>query len=114
MLRVCFAEDAPLVLLRFLGEEATVVVKALCVLSSRPIILEGGSTFNMLVEGAAVANATTLDGALLLLGVVHYIFNQRVSRAVRSRMFVFYLSRLIIGLPAESTADAQRNLAELQ
>ena len=67
MLRVCFAEDAPLVLLRFLGEEATVVVKALCVLSSRPIILEGGSTFNMLVEGAAVANATTLDGALLLL-----------------------------------------------
>ncbi|KAF0296363.1 hypothetical protein FJT64_006187 [Amphibalanus amphitrite] len=73
--RIQNPEDVPLILLRLLGEEAAVVVEAPCVLSSRPIIQEGpsggGSTFNVLVEGAMVTSATALDGALLLLGMVH-------------------------------------------
>ena len=59
------------------------------------------------------SSAQCLEEALLLFGVAHYVFNQKVSRASRSTMW--FIVHDIMGLPAESTAtaDALKNLSVL-
>ncbi|XP_043219489.1 uncharacterized protein LOC122380401 [Amphibalanus amphitrite] len=106
-------EDAALVLLRLLGEEGTVVMEAPAATMTRPLIHERETSFDIVVEETVMASAQCLEEALLLFGVAHYVFNQKVSRASRSTMW--FIVHDILGLPAESTAtaDALKNLSVL-
>ena len=80
---------------------------------TRPLIPERETSFDIVVEETVVASAQCLEEALLLFGVAHYVFNQKVSRASRSTMW--FIVHDIMGLPAESTAtaDALKNLSVL-
>ena len=54
---------------------------------TRPLIHERETSFDIVVEETVVASAQCLEEALLLFGIAHYVFNQKVSRASRSTMW---------------------------
>ena len=89
------------------------VMEAPAATMTRPLIHERETSFDIVVEETVVASAQCLEEALLLFGVAHYVFNQKVPRASRSTMW--FIVHDIMGLPAESTAtaDALKNLSVL-
>ena len=75
VLLICSSEEAAEVLLRLLGEEGAVVMEAPVSSTARPCIQRDTSaTFTVVVEGVSIAQSDSLEKALLLFGVCHYVF----------------------------------------
>ena len=94
---------------RLLGEEGKALIEASATVASRRYQRDG--VFSVMVEGSVVASTRTLDAALLLFGVAHYVFNQKVARSSRYTMWLLAKELMNLAAVPRTSAGTWQNFS---